>query len=358
MESNIDDFEYTFPAVRGIQAGRQYFIMMCPLRLIPKIFLFDESEIPAKLRAQRRINQARVPEIASYIVDNPNSYIFSALTASVDSSINFKPVVMTDGESSRIGTLHIPMSASFVINDGQHRRAAIQEALNLRPELGHETISIVLFVDRGLKRSQQMFADLNRYAVQPTPSISVLYDHRDPQAEITRLVINESRFLGKVTELEKGSLAMRSQKLFTLAALHTANKAVLGGCSDWNVEEKLSVLKSFWEEVLDNMPLWGAVAEGKVSAGEVRKEYINSHAVVLHALGLVGSAMIDRDSRKLIQIERLSGLSRIDWRRENSDVWEGRAMTQGSVSKSRKNVELTCEYIAFQIGVSMERNKS
>ena len=38
-------FEYVFPAIRGIQAGREYYVSMCPLRLIPRIFLFDEDEL-------------------------------------------------------------------------------------------------------------------------------------------------------------------------------------------------------------------------------------------------------------------------------------------------------------------------
>ena len=35
-------FEYNFPAIRGIQAGREYYVSMCPLRLIPRIFLFTD----------------------------------------------------------------------------------------------------------------------------------------------------------------------------------------------------------------------------------------------------------------------------------------------------------------------------
>ncbi len=38
---------YAFPALRGKQAGKEYYVVMCPMRLIPKIFLFDEEEIPA-----------------------------------------------------------------------------------------------------------------------------------------------------------------------------------------------------------------------------------------------------------------------------------------------------------------------
>ena len=41
-------FGYSFPAIRGIQAHREYFVSMCPLRLLPKIFLFNEEEIAPK----------------------------------------------------------------------------------------------------------------------------------------------------------------------------------------------------------------------------------------------------------------------------------------------------------------------
>lgn len=42
-------FSYSFPALRGIQASDEFFVVMCPLKLIPKIFLFDEEEIPQSL---------------------------------------------------------------------------------------------------------------------------------------------------------------------------------------------------------------------------------------------------------------------------------------------------------------------
>lgn len=66
----MESFNYVFTALRGIQAGKEYYVAMCPLKLIPKIFLFAEDEIPAELRAQRTLNRSRIPEIARYIVGN------------------------------------------------------------------------------------------------------------------------------------------------------------------------------------------------------------------------------------------------------------------------------------------------
>src|SRR4051812_21111013 len=83
----------SFSALTGVQAGRAYYVAMCPLKLIPKIFLFDEDELPPELRAQRTLNRARVPEIARYIIENPVDYVFSAITASVDGDVLFEPYV-------------------------------------------------------------------------------------------------------------------------------------------------------------------------------------------------------------------------------------------------------------------------
>ena len=95
--------------------------------MIPKIFLFDEEELVPELRAQRTLNRARIPEMARYIGANRESYVFSALTASIDASVSFEPIG-NDGEGSRVGLLRVPMDARFIINDGQHRRAAIRRA--------------------------------------------------------------------------------------------------------------------------------------------------------------------------------------------------------------------------------------
>ena len=53
---------------------------------------------------------------------------FSAITASVDGLVRFK-ALGAEGEASRLGAFHVDMSARFIINDGQHRRAAIELAI-------------------------------------------------------------------------------------------------------------------------------------------------------------------------------------------------------------------------------------
>lgn len=76
-------FGYSFPAIRGVQAQREYFVSICPMRLLPKIFLFNEEEMAPELRAQRCLNRSRVPDIAGYINRNRDSCALSAITASL-----------------------------------------------------------------------------------------------------------------------------------------------------------------------------------------------------------------------------------------------------------------------------------
>ena len=307
------EFEYVFPAIRGVQAGREYYVTMCPLRLIPRLFLFNEEEVPPEMRAQRSLNKARVPEMARYIVDNPESYIFSALTASVNAEVRFESLTGNRGPAERVGTLTIPMSGTFVINDGQHRRAAIQQAMSDNPSIGDETIAIVMFIDVGLARCQQMFSDLNRYAIRPAKSIGVLYDHRDQLAIITKSLVFRTQLLSDLTEMETSNLGARSRKLFTLSALHTANKVLLDEVEPESFERRVDLTVEFWHVVARQFPEWHQVHRREVTAGEIRQDFIHTHGIVLHALGKVGNSLLRKSSDASTWERSLTKLRTIDW---------------------------------------------
>ena len=344
------DFEYVFPAIRGIQAQREYYVSMCPMRLLPKIFLFDEEELAPELRAQRKLNKARLPRLARYITENIDNYVFSAITVSIDAEVKFEQIAK-EGEASRIGTLRIPMSARFIINDGQHRRAAIDRALREKPDLGDESIAVVFFLDIGLARCQQMFADLNRHAVRPAKSLGILYDYRDETALLTKALVAKSLIFRDVVELEKTSLAARSRCLFTLSAIYHATRELLADMDNEVPQELAELALSFWETVGSHMKEWRRVRRGNITAGEVRSEYIHTHGVVLQALARAGRAIILRYPKQWRK--KLAVIEEIDWRRANSNLWEGRALVGGQVSKAHRNVILTANAIKNHIGLAL-----
>ena len=343
-------FGYSFPSIRGVQAKREYFISMCPMRLLPKIFLFNEEELSPELRAQRRINRSRVPEISNYIIRNRESYAFSAITASLDKEVHFSPI-SEEGEARNIGLLHIPMDAKFIINDGQHRRAAIERAMQEMPEIGDENIAIVFFQDPGLKRCQQLFADLNRYAIRPSTSLNILYDHRDAKALLAKTFVGEDGVFQGLVELEKSTLSARSQRLFTLSAIYHATNDLLQNIGDTNPIELTQLAAEFWSLVAAQIKEWSLVREGKITAGEVRQDFIHSHAIGLQAIARTGNALIlerPDDWRK-----RLKQLSKINWRRSNKSRWEGRALLAGRITKGQQNVILTTVSVKESFGLPL-----
>lgn len=345
-------FEYVFPAIRGVQAQREFYVTMCPLRLIPRLFLFDDEELQPALRAQRTLNRARVPDIANYILANPDGYVFSALTASIDAEVEFTPFP-ADGPHGRIGLLTVPMEARFVINDGQHRRAAIEQALRENPDLGDESIAIVLFLDVGLERCQQMFADLNRYVIRPSRSLSVLYDHRDSLSQVVRMVVFGSPMWHELVEMERSNLSARSRKLFTLSALQTATKYLLDGLEDLSTEDGVELASQYWQRAAAQMPEWRQVYERTVTAGEIRRDFIHGHGIALHALGRVGNTLLRKNRKPEEWDKKLQLLGTIDWARSNRAVWEGRAMSAGKVSMSGTNVLLTSGVIRRAMGLEL-----
>ena len=192
----LSSASFVFPAVKGIQAKREYFTSMVPLEVIPKIFQFVDEQLPPEIRAQRILNRARIPEIRDYILENPDDYVFSSITVSVDGGMEFIPL---NEDEPLLGHITISMSAKFLINDGQHRQAAIAEAIKKNPELKNEHISVVFYRDEGLAHSQQMFSDLNRYAIRPTKSINILFNSREESSIVAKRVINTVNVFQDVT---------------------------------------------------------------------------------------------------------------------------------------------------------------
>lgn len=337
------NFVYKFPAVRGVQAGREYFIAMVPLKMLPKLFPDDREYVAPEYRAQRKLNEARVPVIKKYILDNRDSYVFSALAASIDGDFSFC------SENGDLGTLDISMDARFLINDGQHRKAAILSAINDDPSLNDETISIVFYEDKGLSRSQQIFTDLNKNAVKTSNSISELYDSRDSLAVVTRNVVSSIDFLNTYTDKEKDILGKYSSNLFTLNTFYTANRYIFTPDEIKSEDESERFLTQYWNAVTDNMEQWQELRRKEISKVDLRENYIATQGIVIQALGRVGRFFYDHSDEDIK--EKMINLRTINWRR-NARQWKNRAIREnGRIITNKHAAILIGNVIKKKIGL-------
>ena len=94
--------------------------------------------------------------------------------------------------------------------------------------------------------------------------------------------------------------------------------------------------------------------ENKVSAGELRTNYIHAHSNLLGTLGIIGSILYKshQDSWR----KKLEALGDLPWEKTDP-FWEGRLAIQGRMNKSKIGMELTANLILTKMGISLDENR-
>lgn len=346
----------TFPAMKAKMGGREYFLTTMALSEIPRFFKFNDWEsVTPELRAQRVLNEARVPAITKYITDNEESYLFSSITCSYSAELVFTP---SSPETPDNGQISLDLEQmEFVINDGQHRCAAIAAALKECPTIAQDRISVLLFPMESLERMQQMFSDLNRYAQKTSKSLNILYDQRDPLAALTIEVVEQVDAFRGMVDFERISIPIRSSKMFALTAIYDANHELFGN-NNFATEgdefsRRVSIAIEYWNAVANVMPDWTRVAKGQLQAPAVRQEKISTHSIIMRSLGGVGRLLLDHHPSDWKQ--RLEALRDIDWRKsvgsKVNPLWDHVCITAGSVVSNRQARLATFNVIAEHVGV-------
>jgi len=352
----------SIPAIRGVMGKRQYFMISVSLAEIPRLFRFtDWEQSTPEFRAQRVLNKSRVPDIVKYILDNEDGYLFSSITASYACEVSFTPVDLHPD----IGTIEMELeNLELVINDGQHRSAAIAAAIKENPDIAKEKISVLLFPMENLDRLQQMFSDLNRYAHKTSKSLDILYDHRDNLSALTMDVSERIDVFRGMIDKEKITIPLKSPKLFTLSTLYDANEELLGDGIDKRGTEsysaKLAQAAEYWSALSKVMSDWTKVRDGDLKAAELRQEKISTHAVVMRALGGIGRLIMEEFPSDWKT--RLDPLREVDWRKsvgsKVNPMWDNVCITAGSVVSNRQARLQTLAVLKKTIGVGpTEREK-
>ena len=159
---------YSFPALRLHQGEHTYYLIHCPLRLLPRLLLFDELEVPAPIRQAQWLDPAAVARWTRYLSAHQADYLLPPLIVSVDGALRFEP--LTQDHPSN-GQLHLALEARLLIRDGQHRRAAIQALLASASALADDTMPLMLIPDPQFSRAIALYRELHPSQVRATTSM-------------------------------------------------------------------------------------------------------------------------------------------------------------------------------------------
>lgn len=301
---------FSLPAIAGKMGQGIYFTVQIPFGQVVQMFKFNEELVPVELRAQRELNEKRAQAIADYIVTRRRDYTLPALTASVSEAMKFEPVT----GFSNVGAVQIPMGATMLINDGQHRRRGIELALQQDSSLKDQSVSVVLFYDEGLQRSQQMFADINDKMVKPAKAISILFDRTN---KLNAIVIESIEALGikHAVEFERSSPRAKSSKVWGITALKRAAEFLTGlndkKAAALSFDEQTAYKKLFqsWlSAMIDNVggALKLDVEQGSsVTVSESRLYRVSTHAVFLHSVALASAELCGGFKQDLLKLKEV-----------------------------------------------------
>ena len=241
---------------------------------------------------QRELTK-RSADIANYLIKNDQRFMPALLVAAVGGEPKFVPASFGDDgyafAEGKLGFLRFDGSESYYVLDGQHRLAAIHDALRREPEkLSKDEASVILVWhkndDDGRKRARRLFTTVNRYARKTTKTEDLVFDEDNPVDIYTRRLVREHAFLKertKVTNLARQgefklsqSEALRSEDkydnnfLFAMLTLRRLNDALLKKSftevktepqvlPEFDVlEEGYSILLERWAELIERVEPW------------------------------------------------------------------------------------------------------
>ena len=339
---------YTFPALRGRQGEHDYYLLLCPLHLAPRIFLFEGVQVPASWQPRPSLDPGKVRKLANFIQTHADDYVLAPLVATVTTPVVF---IASSDTFPEIGAVRIPLRAVMVIQDGQHRRAAIEQLLVDAPALMDNTIAVMLFADPTLVRSPAIFAALNQPYVQRNASRRVAHDPVRPLASVARRLTETAPIFQGRVDYERTTISNRALAMFTMNAVFQATQALLNvGEREEISDQQAELALRFWTLLGEVIPEWRQVIAGATSPAALRPDYVHVHSVTLLAIGRAGAALVASFPQSWQA--KLVALGALDWSRRNP-TWEGRAMVQGRMSKTHASIQLTTNLIKMTLGLPL-----
>lgn len=348
-----EQWVYTLPAARGVQAGRCFYNLAMPMRVLVKLLRIDDGDTME--RSQRLVNPSRARKVAQYMLNNPDNYIIPCLTGVIDTdptspeSVQFHMV----GEETFVGELSIPMDAQLKLFDGQHRASGIRLAIQEAAELGQDSVPLLLFVDMTLAERKMAFTDINQNVSKPAQSLSDAYNSREVLPQLAVELANELNCFKGLVDFERNTITAKSDYLFPLKTIKDATATLLGlSAKTTDISDAhRDVARVFWQSISDALQ-WGGLWMENREPGEVRLETIKTHTVMLKAYALAGQLMLSQfGDVTALPYERLAAL---DYSRHSDDFMRRCIQPEtGRMLSDSTAIRLTANQLLMQCRVPL-----
>lgn len=333
-------------AIKGKMGTTEYFTAMLPLKEIPNLVRYAgyAGDVPVQDRKQRVMNMRRVVrDMVPYLVRNQNRFYSSVV---LEAS---QPVSFTPEDDKGYGTLVIDPETVFEPLDGQHRLKSIEGALKVSPEIGEETISIIIVQPQSIAVSQQMFADLNRNAKPPQRSLGITFEHRQSEA-VRAKELSQCRYLAGHVNFLNAATPARSDYITSISTLYEVTKILTPSLVNAEGVGESALIK-VWETVLTTLPGIVDMEQKKVSPAQIRQTYFYSTGLGQEAIAMVTGRLVTQNPTDWEEIVK-ARYAKVDWTLANPE-WEGIAMNAGRLATGRAARTRASLFIAYKLGLAL-----
>lgn len=295
------------PALRGRMGDWTYYVTVMKLGQVAKeCKLAEEIHKHQELDEliQREIGDRVKKEMVPYLKTQSQRFYGALIVAVYGGHPEFSPVkveehsLLNDNEdhSNGFGLLRFDGSQVYYALDGQHRLKSIQIAVDEKPELRQEEISVIILKHEnskeGMERTRRLFSTLNRRAQPTSKAQNIAIDEDDAVAIVTRRLIKENLYLNSLVKAEPtNSKTLNPTKpndpyVTTLAAFYEVNEILLSTYGDGldisesfksnrptyeELDSYYKYLEGLWTQLLTMCSGFKEVMNRRKQPGELRK---------------------------------------------------------------------------------------
>lgn len=214
------------PAIKGKIGETVYYIANLTFQQISQLVKRVDSELHTSTSLKEEIQRSlsdNYVKIKQYILTRQDRFFNSLVLAVYDGSPVWTEIryELEDEWYHNVGVLHFNGEEKIFPVDGQHRVEGIKAALEERPHIANETISVILIghnnTPEGMEKSRRIFSTLNRYAKPVRLGDIIALDEDDVVAITTRLLLeNYPLFTGdRIKSSNSKSIPSSDKKCFT-----------------------------------------------------------------------------------------------------------------------------------------------
>lgn len=341
--------DLSFPAIRLKMGDREMFAATAEAPSLVQLAAKPNEWNPLATtpHGNRVRSKDHVRGIVDYLLEEEHPILGAIVLYAQPEDIRVVPLDVNGGGGELV-TLHMRVGAKFDIGDGQHRVAALADALEvvserddddpLKERLERFTVPLLINPDADSIRRAQDFTDLQRNSKAPAGSLGASMDRRHP---INRFTLDLAKAValfkdGHRIEYHKDTLGKLSTRLYTFQAYRQGVMFLLGAGNERSrvgveraadralegrYEQEFERVKGIFEACQERLPGWKELHDGTLEVPDFRERYIHSTAAAYYALCL-GLYKAEQQGVALEQaVEALAG---IDWQRPTGpSFWDG-----------------------------------